>query len=120
MELPENVTAFGADKALPNRYDDGNVILCGSAEFTLSDTNFTGKHNGFNFLSATLAVETLGVPVSFVRESLPDIYGLAHRLEFVTEKNGITFIDDSKSTSAQSLKAALESFKGKNVILIAG
>lgn len=39
-----------------------------------------------------------------------DITGLPHRLEAVREIRGILCVDDSKSTSAQSLGAALSAF----------
>jgi UDP-N-acetylmuramoylalanine--D-glutamate ligase len=45
--------------------------------------------------------------------------GLPHRLQFVKEKNGVTFINDSKSTNPASTIWALKNIKG-NVILIAG
>lgn len=55
-----------------------------------------------------------------IKSYLRNIFPLAHRLEFVTEINGVRFVDDSKSTSAQSLIAALSSFPVGRVILIAG
>jgi UDP-N-acetylmuramoylalanine--D-glutamate ligase len=73
-----------------------------------------------NILSVTLVTNALKICSKRTREYLRHISGLAHRLEFVTEKNGIQFIDDSKSTSAQSLIAALGSFEDKKVMLIAG
>ena len=66
-----------------------------------------------NILSVTLVTNALKICSKRTREYLKNISGLAHRLEFVTEKNGVQFIDDSKSTSAQSLIAALGSFEDK-------
>ncbi len=53
------------------------------------------------------------------RKHLEEIGGLPHRLEFVVEKRGVRYVDDSKSTSCQSLKAALSAFEPKSVRLIA-
>ncbi len=44
--------------------------------------------------------------------------GLEHRLEFVKEVNGITFINDSKGTNIGAVSKSLESFE--NLILIMG
>jgi len=73
-----------------------------------------------NILSSTIVTNALKICSKRTREYLGHISGLSHRLEFVTEKNGVRFVDDSKSTSAQSLIAALGSFPTGKVILIAG
>lgn len=50
-----------------------------------------------------------------------DIENLPHRLESLGYIRGILCVDDSKSTSAQSLEAALGAFGyKKNILLIAG
>jgi UDP-N-acetylmuramoylalanine--D-glutamate ligase len=64
------------------------------------------------------ACRLLGIPSNTLRTAILDIHGLPHRLEKVTTANGITFIDDSKSTSAQSLRVALESFPVTNSIIL--
>jgi UDP-N-acetylmuramoylalanine--D-glutamate ligase len=45
---------------------------------------------------------------------------LPHRLEAISNAHDRIWIDDSKSTSCQSLRAALSSYLGNKVILIAG
>jgi UDP-N-acetylmuramoylalanine--D-glutamate ligase len=54
-----------------------------------------------------------------VRESLSDNGNVAHRLELVAEKNGISYINDSKSSDIDSTWFALESMT-KPVIWIVG
>jgi UDP-N-acetylmuramoylalanine--D-glutamate ligase len=52
---------------------------------------------------------------------LSEIVGLPHRLEKIGEKRGIIFVEDSKSTSSQSLEAALGSYGDtQNLLLIVG
>lgn len=50
------------------------------------------------------------IPREKIYKYLQEISALPHRLEKFFEKNKRIFIDDSKSTSAQSLEAALHSF----------
>lgn len=74
-----------------------------------------------NILSVLLVFRELGLDFEQVKKIFSHITGLSHRLEFIGEKNGVKIIDDSKSTSAQSLSAALGSFGAeKNILLIAG
>lgn len=123
LKLPTdipNVQIFGQDKSLKDRTDGENIIISGRKKYLLSETQFSGIHNAMNILSSTLIMKTLRVCSKRTRECLKYISGLTHRLELVTTKNGVSFIDDSKSTSAQSLIAALGSFEDSKVCLIAG
>ncbi|MEI6711351.1 MAG: hypothetical protein WCK88_03950 [bacterium] len=57
--------------------------------------------------------------VKKLSEILPNIPSLQHRLQQVSEKDQKIWVDDSKSTTAQSLYAALSAFAPKKVHLIA-
>jgi len=105
---------------LKDRTDGENIIISGRKKYRLSETGFSGIHNAMNILSSTLVTNALRICSKRTREYLKNISGLSHRLELVTEKNGVRFVDDSKSTSAQSLIAALGSFEDQKVCLIAG
>lgn len=78
-----------------------------------------GKHNYMNAMAAILAASNAGVSPSHIREVLRSFRGVEHRLEEVAVKDGITFINDSKATTVESLSFALQSFDNP-VILIAG
>ena len=51
---------------------------------------------------------------------LKQFKALEHRLEFVAERNGIAFYNDSKATNTDSAIKALEAFPNEKVVLIAG
>lgn len=46
-----------------------------------------------------------------IRNVIKSIKPLSHRIELIRDLDGIKFYDDSKSTSSQSLKVALEAFQ---------
>ena len=115
-----NIRFFGTNHILKDRTDGENIIISNRKKYILSETHFSGLHNAMNILSCTLITNVLKICSKRTWEYLKNISGLAHRMEQVIVKNGITFIDDSKSTSAQSLLAALWSFEDKNTYLIAG
>lgn len=123
FSLPENTRIFsGNAKISPRDYTDGEkIVISGRKKYLLSETNFSGFHNAMNILSVTLVTNEMHLCSKKTRTFLTEIFGLSHRLEKILEKNGVSFVDDSKSTSAQSLEAALGAFGSeKNILLIAG
>lgn len=90
----------------------------GRAEIPLRELPLKGTHNLENYLASALALTVAGLSEEEIIEGLKSFRGLPHRTEKVAELNGVTFINDSKSTNPDSLKKALESFQ--NIILIAG
>lgn len=74
-----------------------------------------------NWLSVAMVLAEMHISLSEAKNFFKNITSLPHRLEVFAEKNNVTFVDDSKSTSAQSLEAALGAFGNeKNILLIAG
>ncbi|MFA6872668.1 MAG: cyanophycin synthetase, partial [Bacteroidaceae bacterium] len=51
---------------------------------------------------------------------LSDFQGIAHRLQYVTEVEGVKFINDSKATNVNSCFYALESMKTKVILILGG
>ncbi len=79
-----------------------------------------GAHNLANAMAAALAARVLDVPVSSVRATLKNFKGVEHRLEFVRELNGVTFVNDSKATNVDSVWYALQSFRQPIVVMLGG
>ncbi|MEO0273144.1 MAG: UDP-N-acetylmuramoyl-L-alanine--D-glutamate ligase [candidate division WOR-3 bacterium] len=78
-----------------------------------------GIHNVFNAAVASLIAYLNGLEIKDIRETLKSFRGLPHRVEFVLEKNGVKFYDDSKGTNPHAVYWALEGFS-EPVILIMG
>jgi UDP-N-acetylmuramoylalanine--D-glutamate ligase len=66
-----------------------------------------GRHQRKNLSAAALALLDLGLPVSFVRESLGTFPGIEHRLEFFRETEGIRFYNDTAATIPEAAAAAV-------------
>lgn len=77
-----------------------------------------GVHNIENYMAAICAVIDY-VDVKTIQKVAKEFKGVEHRLEFVGEKNGILFYNDSIASSPSRTIAGLLSFDRK-VILIAG
>lgn len=85
----------------------------------IEQVSLKGAHNIMNILAACLCVSAVGCSYKAMREVIGNFSGLSHRCEMLGTIHGISFIDDSKSTTVDSTKAALRSCNG-TVILIAG
>jgi len=81
-----------------------------------------GKHNKENIACAINVAEALGIRAEVIRKEVENFNGVPGRLEFVRTWKGITFYNDTTSTTPDALIAALETLgrKKKNIILIAG
>lgn len=72
-----------------------------------------------NQAAVTAVGSILKISEAKIRKVFDSFKGLEHRMEFVAEINGVRFINDSKATTADSAKWALENINGP-VFMIAG
>lgn len=84
-----------------------------------TEIKLRGAHNLLNILAACLLTREAGASVEAMREVVTDFPGVEHRLERVREFEGVTYYNDSISTSPERLLAALHSFS-EPIILLAG
>jgi len=69
-----------------------------------------GVHNHQNACSAYAAVRALGIAPKIVEQAFHSFAGLPHRSQIVGEKDGVTFVNDSKATNVESARMALQAF----------
>jgi len=78
-----------------------------------------GKKNLENILCTIALAKQVEVENKYIKQAVENFKSLEHRLELVDKINGITFINDSKSTNILSTLMALDSV-GDDVILLLG
>lgn len=83
------------------------------------DLRILGKHNLENALGAIGIAVAMGVDLDIVRDALRSFKGVEHRIEFVANKRGINFYNDSKGTNTDASIKAIEAIDAP-IILIAG
>ncbi len=121
IQIPANIRTFSQNISLKDSTDGEDIRISGMRKYKLSETHFSGVHNAINILACALVANEIWICSKRVREYLKSIIGLPHRLELITIKWGIQIVEDSKSTSAQSLSAALGSYGDtRNLLLIVG
>ena len=96
------------------KVDGEELVLMNKSELSLP-----GNHNLENAMSAILMSYVLNIDTDVIIETLRTFKGVEHRLEFVTNKDGIMFVNDSKGTNPDSTIKAITSYE-RPIVLIAG
>jgi len=79
-----------------------------------------GVHNQANAQAAWAAARQFGVSREQAAGVLRTFAGLPHRLQFVVEKGGIRYYNDSKCTTPEGAIVALEAFRPRQAVIIVG
>ena len=86
-----------------------------------SHLKLLGRHNALNACIALAAVDAVSeVSADEAAEKLSTFLPLENRLEPIADPSGLTFINDSLSTSPYAAIAALRTFAGRDITLIVG
>ena len=110
-----------ADKGADCYVKDGNIIIADSGfELPASELLLKGEHNLENIMAAVLAAQIAGCSDDSIITAAKNFKGLEHRLEFVAEKNGIKFYNDSFSTTPETAIAAIKAFTEPEIIILGG
>ena len=87
------------------------AFVSGDAEvlFELNQVKPAVPHNISNAMAAAALARSVGVDATAIAEAIADFRLDHHRLEIVLEKDGVTWIDDSKATNPHAALASLRS-----------
>ena len=114
----------GTEDVCVLNYEDGNKIILkdGAKEIEVvntADLKLLGKHNFENVMAAVAMAYYDGVSMESIRKSICEFTAVAHRIEYVTEKNGVAYYNDSKGTNPD---AAIKGIQAMNrpTLLIGG
>ncbi len=99
--------------------DSFRFTFGGAESFTVRNRALRGAHNLENAMAAALLARLSGVDAAAIQRGLDAFPGLAHRMEFVRELDGVEWINDSKATNVDSSLVALNALT-QPVLLIAG
>ena len=79
-----------------------------------------GPHNIANSLAASLAARLVGASIQGIASGLASFDPLGHRLEPVITRDGVLWINDSKSTNIASTKVGVRSLERPTILLLGG
>ncbi len=96
-------------------YHDGAIFFAeGGKErhlLDVADLNILGVHNYENAMAAWAIGAALGVPDEKIATAMRSFKAVAHRIEFICEKRGVAFYDDSKGTNPDAAIKAVEAME---------
>ncbi len=79
-----------------------------------------GLHNRRNAAAAAAVCLARGLDPAAVAAGVASFAGVPHRLEFIAERNGVRYVNDSKATNVDSTLTALASFAAGVHLILGG
>lgn len=116
---------FSASQKLENGiYADDKSIYLNYGEYNekiidINEMNILGRHNTENAMAAAMMAVCIGIPLEVIRKTLREFKAVEHRIEFVTQIDGVDYYNDSKGTNPDAAIKAIEAMK-KPILLIGG
>lgn len=119
LPLPGSVVLrFGDEQGWHLRGDDlyrGERFIMDTRALPLP-----GRHNRGNLCAVLTAIEALGLDAASLAPHAASFRPLPHRLQTVGARNGITYVNDSISTTPHASLAALDCFSQRRVAILVG
>jgi UDP-N-acetylmuramoylalanine--D-glutamate ligase len=119
LELPDSdVRWFGGSDGWHLR---GDALHRGDA--WVMDTSalpLPGRHNRGNLCAVLTAIDALGLDAAALAQHAASFRPLPHRLQTIGVRDGITYVNDSISTTPHASLAALDLFRDRHVAILVG
>ena len=103
--------------------EDGRIIYRNDKVIEICDVkdlNILGLHNYENVMAAAAMALVYGIPADIVRKSVKAFKGVEHRIEYVTEKNGVAYYNDSKGTNPDAAIKGIQAMNRPTVLIGGG
>lgn len=100
---------------------DGGIYFADAYVCAVTDVELLGRHNLENVCAAIATTwHIVAGNVMAIKQALLGYKGLEHRLEFVAEKHGIRYYDDSFATTPETTIAAMRAFEEPKIMILGG
>ena len=125
-ELKPKVVFFSSARPLTEGlYLEGNQIQVahsGKKEplVDVRDLQLLGRHNYENVMAAAAIAIRIGVPMEVIRRVVKEFKAVEHRIEFVLERAGVKYYNDSKGTNPDAAIQAIRAMPGPTVLIAGG
>src|ERR1019366_3766411 len=100
--------------------DGSQILLAARPLMDASEVPLRGTHNLENTMAAAAIAQLAGATHAQIRSAVMTFPGVEHRLEFVRERNGVAWYNDSKATNVDAALKAVAAFPGGLWIILGG
>lgn len=106
--------------------DEGRIIykpeeeLEGIEVCRTDELQILGIHNYENVMAAVAMAASYGVDMEIIRSTVKSFRGVEHRIEYVAEKNGVVYYNDSKGTNPDAAIKGIQAMNRPTVLIGGG
>lgn len=124
--LKINVVYFSSREKLKKGYylEDGKIVYNDGSKVTeivdISELKLLGRHNHENVMAAVAINMNMDVPLEKIQEVIRKFEAVEHRIEFVTERFGVKYYNDSKGTNPDAAMQAIKAMPGPTILIAGG
>ncbi|WP_045727207.1 UDP-N-acetylmuramoyl-L-alanine--D-glutamate ligase [Xanthomonas sp. GPE 39] len=99
----------------------GEMVYRGATPiYDSAQTPLPGQHNRANLCAVLAAIEALGLDAAALAPAAATFRPLPNRLQALGTRDGVSYVNDSISTTPHATLAALECFRGRRIALLVG
>lgn len=102
------------DGKIVYKYPDETVIC------SVDELKLLGTHNYENYMAAIAMAAVYGVDFDVIRKAVKAFKGVEHRIEYVTEKKGVAYYNDSKGTNPDAAIKGIQAMNRPTVLIGGG
>ena len=95
--------------------DKEGILICRTEELQI-----LGVHNYENVMAAVAMAAVYGVDLDVIRDTVKSFKGVEHRIEFVAEKGGVVYYNDSKGTNPDAAIKGIQAMNRPTVLIGGG
>ncbi len=125
-ELKPKVTWFSSREKLADGFcmSGDNIVYCQKGRETIlvnvRDMKLLGRHNYENVMAAAAIGLLMGVALADIGRVAENFNPVEHRIEFVRERTGVRYYNDSKGTNLDAAIQALRAMPGPTLMIAGG
>ncbi|MBP3927336.1 MAG: UDP-N-acetylmuramoyl-L-alanine--D-glutamate ligase [Clostridium sp.] len=124
--LKINVVYFSSRQELKKGYylKDEKIVYNDGKRITeivdVNELNLLGRHNHENVMTAVAIAMNMGVPLEKIQKVIKEFKAVEHRIEFVTERFGVKYYNDSKGTNPDAAIQGIKAMPGPTLLIAGG